>query len=148
MITPPQQDETPTRPVLLKTLCILTFIGSSISLFSNTIMFLTIDIIKEYYKNGNFDFLAESMNLEALELLIGVSRSYFILQATVFAVAIYGAYMMWNLKKIGFHFYTISQIILVILTQVFIPGLPFPLLEIMISLIFITYYARNLKYMT
>lgn len=141
--------ETPqTRPELLKILCILTFVGSGLSLVSNTLMFLTIDVIRTYYENGNFDFLSGTMNLEALELLISVKQSYFLVQAIVFAVSIYGAYLMWNLKKIGFHIYTIAQIMIIILTQVYMPELPFPLFEIMISLVFITFYARNLKLMS
>ncbi len=148
MTTYLDQDSTPTRPELLKILCILTFIGSGLSLVSNSIMFLTIDLVKGYYDNGDFDFLSENLNLEAIELLIGVSRSYFIFQAMAFATSIYGAYMMWNLKKIGFHIYTIAQITLIIMSQIFLPNLPFPLFEIMISLVFITFYARNLKFMS
>ena len=110
-------------------------------------MFLTIDLVKGYYENGDFEFLGENLNLEAIELLIGVSRSYFIFQASVFAVSIYGAYLMWNLKKVGFHIYTVAQITLIIISQVFLPNLPFPLFEIMISLVFITFYARTLKFM-
>lgn len=148
MTTIPQQEDTPTRPELLKILCILTFVGSGLSLFSNILMFLSIDIVKVHFENGDFNFLAESMNLEAIEILISISKSYFIFQAIVFSMSIYGAYMMWNLKKIGFHIYTISQITLIILSQIFIHGLPFPLFEIMISLVFITFYARTLKFMT
>ena len=150
MVTLPpstQENDQPTRPELLKILCILTFIGSGLSLISNTIMFFSIDIIRSYYENGNFDFLAESMDLTALELLINVNSSYFLFQALIFALSVYGAYLMWNLKKIGFHIYTIAQIVLIILTQVFITELPFPFFELMISLIFITFYAKNLQYL-
>jgi len=145
---PTSDNNTPTRPELLKVLCILTFIGSGLSLISNTMMFLTIDVIRESFENGGFDFLAETMNFEGLEILVNVSRSYFIIHAIIFSISIYGAYLMWNLKKVGFHFYTVAQILLIIITQVFIPELPFPLFEIMISLVFITFYARNLKFMT
>ncbi len=147
-IVTPDSNEQPTRPELLKILCILTFIGSGLSLVSNTIMFFTIDIIKAYFENGDFNFLAENMDLTALELLITVNPYYFLIQTLVFAASIYGAYLMWSLKKMGFHIYTISQLVLIILAQVFLPALPFPLFELMLSLIFITFYARNLKYMS
>ena len=147
MTTTPQLNDPPVRPELLKILCILTFIGSGLSLISNSIMFLTIDIIKAYYENGDFDFISENMDLSALELLISVNPSYFILQALIFGISIYGAYLMWNLKKAGFHVYTVSQLILIIISQIFLPDLPFPIFELMISLVFITFYARNLQYM-
>ncbi len=143
-----QENQVTQRPELLKILCILTFIGSGLSLISNSIMFLTIDIIRNYYAAGSFDFLAEDLDLSTLEILINANSSYFIFQAILFALSFYGAYLMWNLKKVGFHFYTIAQIVLLILPQVFIPSMPFPTFELLLSLIFITLYAKNLKLMT
>lgn len=135
------------RPEVLKILCILTFIGSGLSILSNIVMFLSIDIIRELYTNGSFEFMMKSLDGETFEILIMTNRSYFGFQILGLAGAIFGAYKMWNLKKIGFHIYTISQIILIILTQIFLPDLPFPFFEVMISLVFITIYARSLKVM-
>lgn len=135
------------RPELLKILCILTFIGSGLSLIANLIMFMTIGIVRKYYENGMFDFLSEDMELSALELLLSAKPMFFIFQVIFLALSIYGAYLMWNLKKAGFHFYAIAQIILLILPQIFLPGLPFPTFELIISLIFVTLYAKNLQYM-
>lgn len=137
-----------TRPELLKILCILTFIGSGLSLISNLVMFMSIDIVREYYQNGMFDFLKESMDLDVLEILVNINSMYFLFQSLVFALAIYGAYIMWNLKKLGFHFYVIAQIILLILPQVFLPELPFPIFELIISTIFVLLYAKNLHSMS
>ncbi len=137
-----------TRPDFLKILCILSFIGSGLSLVSNLLMFMTIDIVREYYQNGMFDFLEENMDLNVLDVLVSINSTYFILQALVFALAIYGTYTMWNLKKLGFHIYVIAQIILLILPQVFLPGLPFPTFELIISTIFVLLYAKNLQFMS
>ena len=137
-----------TRPELLKILCILTFIGGGLSLISNLTMFLTIDIVREYFEKGMFDFLAEDMDISVLEILVSINSTYFMFQAVVLALAVYGAYLMWNLKKIGFHLYAISQILLLILPQVFLPSLPFPTFELIISLIFVTLYAKNLQTMS
>ncbi len=142
-----QENEVTQRPELLKILCILTFVGSGLSLVSNSIMFLTIDIIRNYYAAGSFDFLAEDLDLSTLEILISANSSYFIFQAVLFALSFYGAYLMWNLRKVGFHFYTIAQIVLLILPQVFLPNMPFPTFELLLSVIFITLYAKNLKLM-
>ncbi len=136
------------RPELLKILCILTFIGSGLSLLSNTIMFFTIDIIRQYFEAGQFDFLAKDMDISVLEILLSTNASYFLFQAILFTLAGYGAYYMWHLKKLGFHIYTIAQILLLILPQVFLPNLPFPTFELIISLIFITLYSKNLKYLS
>ncbi len=147
MIEIPEKEEQ-NRPELLKVLCILTFVGSGLSLFSNLIMFMSIDIVREYYENGMFDFLAEDMDTGVLEILFSINASYFIFQALLFSLTIYGAYLMWGLKKYGFHIYAIAQILLLILPQVFLPSLPFPTFELIISLIFITLYAKNLQHMS
>jgi len=135
------------RPELLKMLCILTFVGSGLALFSDIFMFFTIDIIKAYFDSGLLDFLSKDMDAEVLEILFNVNPMYFLLQAGLFAFTIYGTYLMWNLKKVGFHIYTIGQIILLILPQIFIPSLPFPSFNLLISIIFIFLYAKNLKYL-
>ena len=108
-----EQNEPPKRTQLLQVLCILTFIGSGLSLVSNLTMFMLIDMINELYNNGSFSIWLEGMNAEAFEILISVDRSFFMAQAAVYVLAIFGAYQMWNLKKIGFHFYTIAQILLI-----------------------------------
>ena len=136
-----------TRPELLKILCILTFIGGGLSLIANLTMFLTIDIVRGYFEKGVFDFLGEDMDISALEILVGVNSMYFMFQAILLALVVYGAYLMWNLKKVGFHLYTIAQIVLLILPQIFLPDLPFPTFELIITLIFVTLYAKNLQYL-
>ncbi len=143
-----QEKDEKTRPELLKILCILTFVGGGFSLISNAFMFLSIDTIREYYKNGMFDFLSKDMDLSALEVLLNTNAIYFLIQATLLATAIYGAYLMWNLKKIGFHIYTITQIVLLIIPQIFLPGLPFPTFELILSLLFIILYAKNLQFLS
>lgn len=137
-----------TKPGLLKILCILTFIGAGLSGISNFIMFLTVDMIREAYENGIFDFLDDETMLDAMELMLSANSIFFIFQALLLALSVYGAYLMWNLKKIGFHFYTIAQIVLLIVPQILLSGLPFPTFELIISLIFVTLYAKNLQYMS
>ncbi len=135
------------RPERLNILCILTFVGSGISALSSLIMYFSIDGIQVLFENGAFDFVDDNASLEALELLIGVNSTFFILNALIFALSFYGALLMFNLRKFGFHLYTISQILLVIISQVYLPNLPFPFFKVMISLIFIALYSKYLKIM-
>ena len=148
MIELQEEEKETQRPELLKILCILTFVGTGLSLFSDIIMFFTIDIIKEYFNNGLLNFLSKDMDAEVLEIIFSVNSSYFDFQGIIFTFTLYGTYLMWNLKKTGFHIYTIGQIVLLIIPQVFIPSLPFPTFNLLISLIFIFLYAKNLKYLT
>ncbi len=143
----PEHNSPATRPQLLQVLCILTFIGSGLSLSSNFMMFLLIDVMRDFYEAGNFDSFLSGMNIDAFEILISTNRTFFLVQAVIYSLSLFGAYQMWNLKRMGFHFYTIAQILLIIFSRIYMPQLPFPLFEIMISLVFISFYARFLRIM-
>ena len=78
------QNEPQVRPQLLQVLCILTFIGSGLSLLSNLTMFMLIDMINELYNDGSFSIWLDGMNAEAFEILISVNRSFFLAQATIY----------------------------------------------------------------
>jgi len=147
-----QEKEKNIRPKLLNVLCILTFIGSGLSLLSNSIMFVSIDyiienidLVQDYYENGMFKNIAADMDANIFDILLNINPMFFLLQSVMFAFAIYGAYLMWNLRKVGLHVYAISQLLLLIIPQVFLPELPFPFFDLVIALVFITLYAKNLS---
>lgn len=135
------------RPELLKVLCILTFIGSGLSFLANAIMYLTIDVWKAAYQEGVFSILEGKVEMKMIDLLMNVNPNYYMFQALLFGLSVYGAYLMWKLKKAGFHMYTISQILLLIVSKVFIPSQPFPVVPLLLSLVFVLLYARSLKVM-
>lgn len=142
-----QNEEENKRPELLKILCILTFIGSGLSLFSYTILAIFIDFFRTVSTQEAFTFLQTEEEKAMLVSMLSLPKIYFILHAVLFALSLYGAYLMWNMRKIGFHFYAIAQIILLIIYKVFIPSAPFPYMPIMLTVIFILLYYRNLQFM-
>ncbi len=128
----------------LTILCILTFIGSGMSMFANGLLFLTIEPIKQLLEQQDtYTFLGTEVNMD---FLLDINPLFFLLQSLTLIVSIIGAYQMWNLKKVGFHLYTISQIILLILPKLYINGLPFPTFELIISASFVYLYSKNLSY--
>jgi len=128
------------RPELLKILCILTFIFGGISLFS----FLYISI--------SYNFLGElssklELNVTGLDIILSASRNFYILGTLLYVFVIAGAIKMWNLKKIGFHFYSISKLLLIALPLLFkISNLS--IFNLLFTVIFILLYYKNLKFMT
>jgi len=68
--------------------------------------------------------------------------------ALTYALSLLGAWIMWNLRKPGFHLYTIAQIIQVMLPNIYfgIPGIPWA--GIILSGTFVVLYGLNLKHMT
>lgn len=131
------------RTDLLTVLCILTFIGSGMSMMANGLLFLTIEPVKQLLEQeSTYSFLGTEINMD---FLLEISPVFFLLQSLTLLVSIIGATQMWNLKKTGFHLYTISQILLLILPKLFINGLPFPMLELLISTTFVYLYAKSLS---
>ncbi len=133
------------KPELLKVLLILTFIGSGLTLFSNFFLFAFFPQFKAVMANqGTLTFMGSKMNLTPF---FQVSRFFYLVQAFLSGLSFAGAFYMWNLKKIGFHFYTSAQLGLLIVPSLFIRGLPFPGMEFLISFLFVFMYFRFLKIM-
>jgi hypothetical protein len=139
-------EENKGRPELLTVLCILTFIGSGISMLANGILFLVFDQVREIFsQEEGYSFLGSEIDFS---FLANISNWFFLSMGLAQALSFTGAYEMFKLKKRGFHLYAIAQITLLILPKLFIPSLPFPLFELMISAIFILLYYKNLQYMS
>ena len=132
------------RPTLLSVLCILTFIGSGTNLFSSLLIF----IFYPAFKTIAPEILKMFNITSGLETILNVKPVFFLVSAIIYMVALFGAYNMWNLKKRGFHFYTIAQIMIIILLMFFLklPGPSIP--DVIMSGIFITLYSINLKHMS
>jgi hypothetical protein len=129
------------RPDLLKWLCILSFIGSGLSGFSNLFVWLAYDQMDEIRAQFLFD-------LPEFDTLLSGGKRFFLSGFIFYSLSFFGVYRMWKLRKAGFHVYTGSQVFLLILPLVFIPSFPLSVLGLMITAGFIVGYAANLKYMT
>ena len=134
------------RPDLLTILCVLTFIGSGTSLLANGFLFLIFDQVRDFFRQQDgYMFLGSEIDLS---FLADISSWFFMWMGLAQFLSFTGALQMFKLKKRGFHIYTVAQIILLIIPKVFIPSLPFPFPELMISAIFIFLYYKNLQFMS
>ncbi len=133
--------ESKKRPELLSVLCILTFIGSGLAAFSNLIISLYYDSLIEIAQS-------EELTFPGVDLFLSLKVDFFIISFIFYSVSLFGAIQMWKLKKIGFHIYTVAQIILLIIPSIFSPSFEFPFLGLLITVLFIVLYAKNLKYMS
>ena len=140
-----QMGQNPKRPVLLTIFCILTFVGSGLTLFSNTVIYLMFDQFKILFtSHPNMEFLGTKMDFS---FIFNLNRLYFLFQGIFSGLAFAGAFLMWNLKKNGFHLYLLSQLILLIIPELFIPHLPFPFFQLSVSFLFVYFYYKLLPFM-
>ena len=131
------------RPDLLTVLCILTFIGSGLNAFSNLMVFIFFDASMAFAAE-----LVKAFKLPGMELFLDAKPIYFAATAVINALAVAGAIRMWQLRKQGFHIYTVAQI-LVILAPMYFFRLPGPdFFSILISGVFVMLYGSTLKKMS
>jgi hypothetical protein len=128
--------------ILLKILCVFTFVGSGLGLLS----YGTIGLIHSFF-SSNLALIPDEQNRELIEMMLSAGRLFFLLYCILYAVSFAGAVLLWKMKKIGFHLYTASQLLLLILPLAYIKGFPMPGTNIFLSVVFIWGYSRFLKYM-
>ena len=128
------------RPQLLTILCILTFVGSGLGVAG----FFMVSV--------NFEATMEALRLIYADMpeasfLLDAPRDFFVLSLLLSAFSLLGAIFMWNLNKLGFHIYTSAQLIYLVLPFLYFSGETNPLLNIILTALFVYLYARNLPYM-
>jgi hypothetical protein len=133
----------PERTNLLTIICVLTFIGSGMNIISSTLIFLFFDAFKVIATE-----FAKTFNLPGMDMITGGPSAFFAVSALIYAGSIAGALLMWKLKKIGFHVYTTSQILLLIAPMYFFK-LPGPgVMDVLLAGVFVLLYSMNLKAMS
>jgi hypothetical protein len=141
-----QPDQNPNEAgpslVLLKILCVITFIGSGLGFFSYGI----IGAIHGFFSN-NLSMIPDEQNRELIQMLLSAGRMFFFLNAILYGVSFAGAWLLWRMKKTGFHMYTASQLLLLILPLAYIKGFPMPGTNIFLTILFIWGYSGFLKFM-
>ena len=130
------------RTRLLTVLCILTFIWSGLNTFS----FLSIAMFLDSFRIV-FQEAGKQINLPELEIWMNAPPGFFLISGLLFAGSIAGALVMWHQRKLGFHVYTIAQILMLIAPIYFLnlagPSVP----EVIFSGLFIILYSTQLKLM-
>ncbi len=131
------------RSQFLSVLCILTFINSGLGIITS----LLTPMVSEQLVGFITSMPAYEQNLTQEGLIIlKAGWGYYLIALTLISGSLTGAIYMWKLKKIGFHFYTIANILLFCLPSVML-GLNFDLIGLVMPGVFIGLYALNLKYM-
>jgi hypothetical protein len=138
----PETQTDPKKSQLLTILCILTFIGSGLNTFSSLFIAAFYDTFVVVAEE-----LSEKLNLPGLDLLLSASPAFFLTTGLLYFGSVTGALIMWRLKKIGFHIYTIAQILLIIAPMYFMNLSSPSIVELLFSGLFIILYSTQIKQM-
>ncbi len=130
------------RPPGLAMLCILTFIGSGVSVISSIFVVLAYDLIPLAAAQSPVPNVEEM-----IELVLTAGRDFFMVMGLLYALSLLGAIYMWKLSKKGFHVYTSAQLVMLIVPLLMIKGYQTPFPTVLLTASFILAYGLNLRIM-
>jgi len=140
----------------LRFILVLSIIGSGFQLLSNFFTALLYPAFKVAYENGDWQQMlpllaqlsgsSDTTPFEyTMEQMINVPRVVYFLWALLYAMSLAGVIMMWRLRKNGLHLYAIAQLLILIVTLLFMGKSHLPLGDIMMTILFIVVYFINLR---
>ncbi len=138
------QNKQKNQDKFLKILCFLTFIWSGFGIFTNLLLSLFFENYKILIPEMNFPTEYKDLK-QMLLIMMSAGRFYFFISLLLNISSFYGAYLMLKMKKQGFHFYAIAQIIMLLLPMIFLKSLPFSFMEFITTASFIAFYAIHTR---
>ena len=137
------------RPSGLTFICILTFVFSGLMFISSSFDSIYYNYLPEFIKSSSVSTLISGIEglAETMKAMMEVNIWYYIFNAILFGISLAGAFLMFRLKKVGFHLYTVSQILLLIVPLIYLPGFKTDIANTVITAIFIFLYYTNLRIM-
>lgn len=127
----------------LRIILVLSIIYSGFSCFSYLTTGLFFQMFKTMFETGALQFPAEMTVY--VELLFATPRSFFLCSAILYAASLVGVILMWNLHKGGFHLYTLSQLLILLITVLFLGKERLSMGDVMLTILFVTYYYMALR---
>jgi len=130
------------RPPGLTILCIMSMAGSGLSAISSFFIAAAFEQLPEAVKQTGLPE-ADAM----LTMITSAGKSFFVIMGILYAVSLWGVIAMFLLRKPGFHLYTSSQLIMLIVPSLMISGFSLPFSNVLLTATFIVAYALNLRIM-
>ncbi len=137
------ESKTGQRPTVLTIVCILTFISAGLTCLSSLVTPPYSEVMVEMIQT--FPGIDEEMKPDLITLY-RAGWGYYLPTFLLSVGSLIGAILMWNLKKIGFHFYALSNLGLLFIPMLVL-GVAISLGNVLFTAIFITLYAVHLKEM-
>lgn len=119
------------RPTGMTILLVLSFINACFQIFSSMIMYVGTPMMQEMLASGQMEeviqqfsaFMDENMMeayMNEMSFRASLNPNYYLFNFILYVGSLAGVLKMFKLHRIGFHTYSISQILLLIVGVVFI----------------------------
>lgn len=127
----------------LRIILVLSIIGSGFYCLSYVMWGLMLPSMQAIYQTGELKVPGEMV--VTFEQMLFTPRSFYLCGALLYAASLAGVIMMWKLKKTGFHLYTLAQLLVMVVTVLFLGKEQLHLGNLMMTLLFVTYYFVALR---
>lgn len=130
-------------PVLLRTLLVLSIIYGSMTFLSSLMMAIALPALDAVYRANQAMLPSEMFSL--WERAAAVPRLLYGGMALLSLLSVVGCVLMWNLRRSGFHFYAIAQLLLLALPLLFMGKAYMGVGDIMFTALFLLLYYMQMK---
>jgi hypothetical protein len=154
-------EDTVKRPVGMTILLVLSLINAILQIFSSLGMWISTPVMNQMLANGELeesmapflalmqmDDAATEAFWEVLESRLTINPLYYLLTALLYVGSLIGVIKMFKLQRIGFHFYSIAQMLLLIVSVIYVystQGSAGFFNEFLMTVMFILIYHLYLK---
>lgn len=121
------------RPVGMTILLVLSLINAILQIFSSLGMFITVPVMSQMMADGELEeAMAPFLSLmqmaddeletfwQLLEARLTINPVYYLFTALLYVGSLIGVIKMFKLQRTGFHFYSISQMLNLIVAVIYI----------------------------
>ena len=139
----------------LRIMLVLSMIGSGFSILNNLLTGITLPMYKRLWEEGalsgplkticDMTGTDETLFYSSFEQMLQIPAAYYFLTMFLYAMSLAGVIMMWRMRKNGFHFYSIAQLLLIIVSILFLGKASMSIGNLMITALFIGFYFVALK---
>lgn len=139
----------------LRIVLVLSLIGSAYGFINNLFTCIALPFLTSQYQAGvmegpialmcNMAGVPADLFKASFEEMLAVPRTFYLISGLLYGCSLAGVILMFCFKKNGFHFYTIAQLLILIVTILFLGKSHVPLGDIMFTALFIGYYFLSLK---
>ena len=129
---------------LLKILLVLSIINAAFSILSDGMMALFLPTLNRVY-SAHPEVLEEFHMTATWEVMAQVPRPYYGVMALLAVLSLAGCFLMWRLRRLGFHCYLLAQLLMLLVPLLFIGRGAVGLGNVMFTALFAFYYWRLLK---
>lgn len=147
------------RPIGMTIFLVLSFINACWNILRSLIMYFMTPVMAKMVENGDFEdamepFIAtfgEEMRqamTESMNLLTSINPIYYLFMLLLFVGSLIGVLRMFKWDKRGFHVYSISQILMLIVGSVYVYPLQHPspfTYDLLVTLMFVFMYYLYFK---